>query len=138
MCIRDRSKGVDRLRLPAAVAQGGADAGHQLHHAEGLGDVVVRPAVQAHHLVVLGPLGGDQDDGEPSGGGAGADALEDVQAVLLREHQVQQDQGGELPLHGGPELGGQFKALRLHALAVQGINDQLADAGVVFQKINHG
>ena len=73
---------VEQLFTLPRMAQGGADTGHELHHPKGLGDVVVRPAVQAHHLVVLGPLGGDQDDGEPGGGGAGADALEDVQAVL--------------------------------------------------------
>ena len=44
----------------------------------------------------------------------------------------------EADVYKRQELGGQFKALRLHALAVQGIHDQIADAGVVFQNINHG
>ena len=43
----------------AAVAQGGTDPGHQLHHSKGLCHVVIRPLVQAQHLVEGLALGGE-------------------------------------------------------------------------------
>ena len=59
--------------------------------------------------------------------------MQDGQAVLLREHDVQQDQVGLGLAHGLPKLCRALEALGLVALAVQGVDDQLADAVVVFQ-----
>ena len=118
------------LPLPA-VAQGGTDPGHQLHHSKGLCHVVIRPLVQAQHLVVLRALGGEQDDRQGPGGRQGAQALEHLEPVLLRQHNVQQKQVRRPPLQRLPELGGTLKALRLHPLALDGIDHQLSDAGVI-------
>ena len=106
-----------RLVLPR-VAQGGAHPGHQLHHAEGLGYIVVRPLIQSQHLVVLGALGGEHDDRQGLGGGHGAQALEYLQTVLLGQHDIQQHQLRAALLHGLPKLGGTVKPLGLHALAL--------------------
>ena len=46
----------------AAVADGGADAGFELGHAEGLGDVVVGASVEGGDLAVLGAGGREDDD----------------------------------------------------------------------------
>ena len=108
--------------------------GHQLHHAEGFGDEVIRPAVQAHHPVILRVLGGQHDHRQPLGGRRGPQLLEDGQAVLLRQHDVQQHQGWLRPLHGLPEIGRTVEPLGLIALAAQCINHQFADAVVILQQ----
>ena len=120
------------LGLPlSAVAQGGPDPGHQLHHPEGLGHIVIRPLVQTQHLVILRALGGEQDDRQGPGDRQGAQALEHLEPVLLRQHDVQQKQVRRPTLQRLPELGGPLEALRLHPLALYGIDHQLPDAGVI-------
>ena len=83
-------------------AQVGPDPGQELHHAEGLGDVVVRPHLQPHHAVDLVGQGADQDDGAAQ---VVAQAPADLEAVRAAgEQDVQQDQvrgagpgGGDSP-----------------------------------------
>ena len=118
------------LPLPA-VPQGSPDPCHQLHHPEGLGHIVIRPLVQTQHLVILRALGGEQDDRQGPGDRQGAQALEHLEPVLLRQHDVQQKQVRRPTLQRLPELGGPLKALRLHPLALYGIDHQLPDAGVI-------
>ena len=129
-----RTELVVAVFLPALrPAQDGPDAGHQLHHAEGLGDEIVCAAVQAHDPVILRVLGREHDDGQLLRPRRRPELLQDGQAVLLREHDVQQDQIGLGLAHGLPKLRRALEALGLVALAVQGVDDQLADAVVVFQ-----
>ena len=52
------------LAAPGAAADDRLDAGDQLHHAKGLGHIVVRAALQPLDLVGLLALGGDHDDGD--------------------------------------------------------------------------
>ena len=84
----------------------GADPGLQLHGIEGLGDVIVRPHVEAQHLVGILALGGEQghrDVGEFPELGQGADP------VHHRHHDVQQHQMDVLPVQdcqGLPAVGG--------------------------------
>ena len=137
---KQRSQGIGLLLglLQAGAAQGGTHPGHELHHTEGLGHIVVRPLVQAQYLVILRALGGEHDDLDLPGGGHGPHPAEDLQAVLLGQHNVQQDQLRNLFLHGLPEQGGTLKTLCFHSLALQRIDHQLSDAGVVLQNIDHG
>ena len=124
------------LRLLLRTAEDRPDPGHQLHHAEGLGDKVIGAAVQAHHPVILRVLRGEHDHRNALGGRRGPQLLQDGKAILLRQHNIQQDQGGLGALHRAPKIRRPVKALGLVALAAQGVNDQLANAVVVLQQVN--
>ena len=79
------------LLLLAEAAEHRVDAGQYLFHLEGLGDVVVRPHLQAGDLVLQLTLGGEHDDGHL---GAFPDLFADGPAVHAGEHDVQQHQLG--------------------------------------------
>jgi hypothetical protein len=76
----------------AATAQRGANAGDDLGHREGLGDVVVGAQGEAEHLVALLVLG--RKDDHRRIGIVGAHALDDLDAVELGQHHVEQDEVG--------------------------------------------
>ena len=61
----------------------------QLQDVEGLGDVVVRPALKSHELVRVLPLSRQHDDGHI---GELPDTHTSLKAINLGHHQVQQDQ----------------------------------------------
>ena len=76
-----------------------ADACQELLDGKGLGDVVVRPGVEARHLVHHGIACGQQDD---RGVLLTAQAAQDLHAVELRQQHVEEDQvivGREGRLH---------------------------------------
>ena len=121
------------------AAQPGPHPGDQLHDAEGLADVVVRPQVQPPHRVHLGGLGGDQDDGDVLGAAAGLQFPEDVQPVPPGQHDVQQHQPGQLPGQGLEKVRPVFKRLGLKPAVVQGVALHLPDLHIVFHyKDLHG
>ena len=132
-----------RIHLQNAAAEGAVlrlrppqqrpDAGEQLHHPEGLGDIVIRPAVQTQDLVVLRPLGGEHDDGKLGCADSAPQLFQHAQPVLLRQHHIQQHQRGHLVRHGVPEFRRQAEASGLPALAVEGVDDKIPDAVVVFE-----
>lgn len=62
----------------------------QLPRAEGLGEIVVRAAVQARHRVVQFALGRQHEDRRADS--LGARLARDGKAVLVRQHDVQHDQ----------------------------------------------
>ena len=70
-------------------AQHGAHASQKLAQREGLGDVVVRTLLQAHHTVDLLPPSREHDDRD---GGFRAELAENLEAAGVREHDVQDDQ----------------------------------------------
>lgn len=72
-----------------AAAQKRADAGDQLAHAEGLGEVVVAADFQADDLVQLGVAGGKEQHG---GRGLRAQAAAQLVAVHARQHDIQDKQ----------------------------------------------
>ena len=82
-------------RRPGA-AQQGPHPGLQLQDVEGLGDIVVRPALKADDLVRVLAAGGEHDDGHV---GELSDAHAGLEPVDLGHHQVQDDQV-EIPLPG--------------------------------------
>ncbi|CAN3963006.1 DNA-processing protein DprA, partial [Dysosmobacter welbionis] len=136
-----------RIHLQNAAAEGAVlrlrppqqrpDAGEQLHHAEGLGHIVIGAAVQTHHLVVLRALGRQHDDRQLGRAGRGPELFQDAESILLRQHDIQQHQGRHLLSHGLPEQGGQRKAPGLHTLAVQCIDHKIPDTVVILQQIDH-
>src|SRR5215217_6120898 len=72
--------------VDAPAPQGRADAAHQLPVAEGLGDVVVCPDLQAHHDAHLVVAGGEHDHGHVA---LRSQLLADGDAVDPWEHDVQ-------------------------------------------------
>jgi len=77
------------LHRRTGTAQQGADPRLQLQDVEGLGDVVVRPALKAHDLVRVLPLGGEHDDRDV---GELPDAHTGLEPIDLGHHQIQDDQ----------------------------------------------
>ena len=118
-------------------AQQSFDPGDKLHHAEGLGDVVVGTGLQTDDLVIFTALGGEHDHRRAAGGGTLPQLAQHLQAVLFGQHDIQQDQLGSLPGQHLPEGRGSVKARGLKTGIVQCINYQFPDAGVVFHQKNH-
>ena len=116
------------VRAPQAgiSPQLGLHPGHHLQGVEGLGDIVVRPDVQAQDLVRVLALGGEEDNGHvaplPQLGG-GPDA------VQLGHHHVHQDEMDLVLLHspdGLPAVIGLQGAIALAGeIDVQGGDDVL-------------
>ena len=114
-------------------AQDRADARDELEHGEGLGNKIVRPMVETDDAVILRIFRGQHDDGQPLGRRPGAELAQDGQAILLRQHDIEQNELRHLGVHRPPEFRRQREALGLKALAVQPVEDELADGVVVFQ-----
>jgi len=82
-----------RARLRAQVRR---HAGHQLLHAEGLPDVVVRTLREPDHGVGLLALRGQHDHGRLGEARVRAQAPADLEAADARHHQVEHDEVGRL------------------------------------------
>src|SRR5258705_6285430 len=77
--------------VPVAVrAEDEADAVEELLRGERLRDVVVRAVLVAREQVLVLRLRGDQDDGQGGVRRAPLDAVEDLHAVHLGHHDVEQ------------------------------------------------
>ena len=76
---------------PLRPPQQGPNAGEQLHHAKGLGHVIVGAAVQPQDLVILGALGGQHNNWNI---GMGAYPAAYIEAVHHGKHDIQQNQIG--------------------------------------------
>jgi hypothetical protein len=87
----------DRARAP----QDGPDAGQQLLQVERLGHVVVAAEPESVDLVGPGVAGGQEEyrhrAGPPAGPGQAAQAAQDLEAVQVGQHDVEQHQVGRLP-----------------------------------------
>ena len=118
-------------------AQNRPDAGHHLHHAEGLGQIIVRAQVQPHHLVVLRSPGGRDDDRDAGGGGIAPEGFENFNAVHSGQHDIQHNELGLGMAQRVEQSHTVPEALRLEAGRPQGIQHQLPDAVVVLYAVNH-
>ena len=84
-----------------APAQHGPHAGHELAEAEGLGDVVAGAELEAEDDVDLGVPGRDHDDRHRL---EGAHLLADLDAGLVGQHDVEQDEVGVDPVEEAQRL----------------------------------
>jgi hypothetical protein len=94
--VKEDAPGLDaggKLDLPAP--EQGPDVGEQEVSAEGLGQVIVRPALHAADLVRLVAEGGQHEDGH---GGEAPDAATGLVAILARHHDIEDGEGGVRPL----------------------------------------
>ena len=78
------------------------DARHELQNAEGLCDVVVRARIEAAHFVRL--LGERREHDGAHFGVMRLDLFQDLHAVPVREHDVEEHDVGRLPLHRLPKF----------------------------------
>ena len=134
---RDAAAGKALRRPGRGAAQHGADARDHLHHAEGLGKIIVRAGIQPDDLVILAAAGGRKDDGELRRERGGAQLFQYFNAVLAGQHDVEQDKLRRLRTHRLPERLASGEALRFKAGGTQRIQHQLADAGIVLHTIDH-
>ena len=117
----------------AGVADGGADPGQELVRAEGLGEVVVRPQIQRGDLVPLVGAGGDHHHRQA---GPTAQAAENVQAIHVRQAEVQNDQIGTVGGDHGKRL---LAGLGLHgliAIVIENRGNEVRDALLILDYQN--
>jgi hypothetical protein len=121
------------LILDPAAAQHRLDPGDNLLGLKGFYHIIVRPQLEAEHLVEHLALGGEHDDGAL---GFFADFAADLPAVELRHHHVEQDQ---IRLFGVKQFKG-FHAVRrddrVKAFLFEIQTQQFADVGVVIHHHN--
>ena len=120
----------------ARTAQHGLQAGLQLLHVEGLGDVVVGPGVQAQHAVIDAVAGGEDQHGQA--GNVRAGPGQQFHAVGAGQAQVQDDAVHCLRLqkrHGlRHAAGGADAVIELLELAGESVEQE----GVVFDNQYRG
>ena len=121
-----------QLEVPPQLA---ADPGSHLHRVEGLGDVVVRPHVEAQDLIRVLALGSQQDHRHVT---HLPELCQSGNPVHLRHHNVQQHQMDVLPLQGIQSLltrvGLQQMVVRIGQVDFQRVDDVLfivADQDVI-------
>lgn len=136
---RERAAAQKRLRrFRTAAAQHGLDAGDELHHAEGLREVVVRAEVEPLDLIVLRALGGCHHDGELGKARARAQPAQQLDAVRAGEHHVEHDQlGRRFLLQGVPERVAVGEAPGLKAGGCERVHLDVADARIVLHAPDH-
>ena len=110
-----------------------AQAGKQLAHGEGLGEVVVRLGVQRTDLVGVLRTGAHHDDGRlrPT-----PDVAHHLNAVDVGQPQVEQDHVGRVgggAYDGSPARGGHDVPV---AMRLERRNDEVADGGIVLHHKN--
>ena len=114
---------------PLGPAQGGADPGQQLRHAEGLDHIVVRSHVQSPDLLRLPVPGGDDDHRDLPG--QVPELGQDLQTVYVREPQVQQHQVGAVGEEEGQALSAGIGRDGPVVIGGQGPADEIADGPLV-------
>jgi hypothetical protein len=123
--------------LGSGSSQDGADARHQLGGIEGLGQIIVGSQVQAPDAVMgVAPRCKHKDRSAR----ALTNTAEDVEAVGVRHHNVQQDERvviGEGAFHTGVAAG---SPTDLETLAREVTGDEAAEFGIVvyYQHVFHG
>ena len=112
------------------AAQDGVDARHQLGVAEGLGDVIIAAHVEALDLVGLVHVAG-QENGR-DGNVGGLEGLEQREAGLVGQRDVEQEQVRKILLEEFQRVVGPVADLGLHAGAFKIDGDQFGELGLVF------
>ena len=120
------------VRFPLKPPKEGLDAGDQGFGAEGFGDVIVGSQFQPNDGVGLLRLGGQHDDGEQCSVRSGPQAFADLQAVDLRQHQVEDDQIRLFLFHLPEAFGSGFGRYGSKALFLQIECDQLENVLLIF------
>ena len=123
-----------RLQRTAAAAEDGADAGHQLPHAERLGQVVVRAELQTGDAVALRAARGEHEDGNRPGGLVAPQLAADGQPVEVGKVDIEDDEVALALLHRQQTFLAAGVVRNLIPLALQVQFDGERDVGVVFDE----
>ena len=138
--IDHKAAGLEQMLHPLRLfaAQHRLDAGHQLHHAEGLDQIVVRAEVEAVYLIILRALGRGHDYGDRAQALGRLHAAQQLYAVHTGQHYVQHDQLRKLRLlQGIPEGRPVGKTGSLEAAGLQGVHLDVTDAGIILHAPDH-
>ena len=100
--------------VAAAPPQQGAHAGQQLLRLKGLGEIIVRPAVQS--LDPVGQVAAGRQHQHRHGMAPGAQLPQQAEPVHPRQHSVQQDQ--VIQVRGGVVVAGHAVAADVHGVAL--------------------
>ncbi len=119
------------------TAEKGTHPADHLHHAKGLRQVVVRAVVERTDGVQLRVLGREHHDRNVLETGRATDALQNLKAIRIWQHNVKQHRLGHALCARHAELRVVREPLRLDTRLLQGVNRQLADVGVVFDVVDH-
>ena len=93
--------------------------------------------VQPLDDVDLAGFGRDHDDRRCGAGRVGAQLGQNLVAVLVGQHDVQNDEVGPPAAQRRPEAGCVLAARGLVPVGLQSVLLQLTDAGVVLDDVNH-
>ena len=118
--------------LHMAPPQHRLDAGQQFHDAEWLGDIIVCTVFQSGDLVDLRGLRRKHDDRNFRRCRIGFQSFQNRDAVLVRQHDVQQDQCRLFFLYTLEKAFSVREALRSIAAGLESTGDEFPNAGVVF------
>ena len=117
-------------------AEQGLHPGLELHDAEGLHHIVVRPLLQALHPVQLGGAGGEHDDGNMGRIRRPPQTAQNLQPVHPRQHDVQDIEVGLHVVDRLKVVLPGFKVLHSVPHRVKIIAEHLADALVILDDRN--
>ena len=119
------------------AAQQRIHAADELHHAEGLRQVIVGARIEPADGVVFGPLRRQHHHGERLHGGIVADHAKNLKPVGAGQHDVEQNQVGNARLARRKELVGLGKALSLETRLLERIDGEIANVDVVLNVVDH-
>ena len=134
---RHVAAGHQALLRPAGAAQKRLHARDHLHHAERLGDIIVRAAVKPLHLVDLRRFGRHQNHRDLLRVRAGAQAFEDGKTVLVGQHDIQQNQLRQLFGKSLVKILGRFKTDGLIAAVFERKKLDFLNVAVILDNVNH-
>ena len=122
---------------PAGTAQKRLYPRDHLHHAERFGDIVVRAAVKPFHLIDFGGFRRHQNDGNLLRVRARAQPLEDGKSVLIRQHDIQQNQFRQFFGKRAVKLLRRLKSDGLIAAVFERKNLDFLNVAVILDNVNH-
>ena len=128
---------IARLLDHAAATQQCAAAARKLHERKRLSQVIVGTAIERHHLVEFGVLGGKHHDGHRRRQAIGTQATHNRQAIGVGQHDIEQHSIGHPSRHGSFKLAITRKALGLDSLLAQRVDCQIPDVVIVLDVIDH-
>ena len=123
--------------LRGATAQHRLDPGDHFDHPKRLGDVIVCTQIKSQHPVVLAALRGQHDNRDLTGLRILLHLFEDSNAILPRQHDIQQNQLRRIVQQLRIKFRGVGKALCLKAAVLQRIENQFADRAVILNAVDH-
>ena len=125
------------LNIALVTAQQRVHARNELHHAEGLRQIVVGTRIEPADRIEFGRLRGEHHDGHIGSARIGAQALEHRNTVFVGQHYVEKEQIGHLARERNVHFRRARKAARGVARLLERIKRQISNLFVIFEVIDH-